>query len=151
MWRYSDIVMDHFRSPRNAGTLESPTLVGIGNMGGGPPVVELFLRIQEDRVSEASFKSFGCGATIAAASMLTEMILNRSVAECLSVGQTELVQALGGLPPEKTHCAGGYRSAAERNSVRKGITTRADSCNTQFFASTTIESGRNCMEIVYRM
>ena len=105
MWQYSDIVMDHFRSPRNVGTLDPPALVGIGNMGGGPPTVELYVRILEGRVSEVKFKSFGCGATIAAASMLTELVLNRPLTECLGISEAELVEALGGLPPEKTHCA----------------------------------------------
>jgi NifU-like protein involved in Fe-S cluster formation len=119
MWQYSDIVMDHFRSPRNVGTLESPALVGIGNLAGGPPTVEMHLRVRGDIVSEAKFKSFGCGATIAAASMLTEMVLNRRLAECTSIGQADLVQALGGLPPEKMHCAD-VAIAALRNAIAAG-------------------------------
>ena len=120
MWQYSDIVMDHFRSPRNVGTLEAPALIGIGNMDGGPPSVEIYLRVQGDVVSEAKFKSFGCGATIAAASMLTEMVLNRPLAVCLSIGQADLVQSLGGLPPEKTHCAD-VAIAALRNAIAAGV------------------------------
>lgn len=105
MPRYSETVMDHFRSPRNVGVLESPDLVGIGSLAGRAPSVTLHLRIREERVCDVRFQAFGCGATIAAASMLTEMIMNRTVADCLKITPAELVEALGGLPPDKDFCA----------------------------------------------
>jgi nitrogen fixation protein NifU and related proteins len=101
MRKYSAIVMSHFLSPRNAGTLDPPAVVGTGFVGGDIPAVEIYVRLEGGRVSEAKFKAFRCGATIAAASMLTELIQNRSVAECMALGENELFEALGGLPPDK--------------------------------------------------
>ena len=95
---------DHPRCPRNVGTLESPSHVGIGNTGGGPPIVEFYLRIQGDRVCNAVQDvrlREGHRRRLHAHRKTAEP----PYGERLRIGEAELVQAIGGLPPEKTHCA----------------------------------------------
>jgi len=118
MGQYSAIVMDHFRSPRNFGLLDQPTVEGIGNLGGHSPVVRLHLKIEDGRVCRMGFQSFTCGATIAAASILTELIAGRTVAECTAIAEEDLIRALGGLPPGKEHSAK-VALAALRDALRK--------------------------------
>jgi NifU-like protein involved in Fe-S cluster formation len=118
MGQYSDIVMDHFQSPRNFGVLDEPTVIGIGNFNGCPPTVALHLQIEEGRISKARFQSFTCGATIAAASVLTEMIAGRTISDCLATAEGDLIHALGGLPPGKEHSAK-VVLAALRDALRK--------------------------------
>jgi NifU-like protein involved in Fe-S cluster formation len=118
MGQFSDIVMDHFRSPRNFGVLDEPTVTGIGNFNGRPPTVALHLQIEDGRISKARFQSFTCGATIAAASVLTELIAGRTISDCLAIADGDLLQALGGLPPGKEHSAK-VALAALRNALVK--------------------------------
>jgi len=117
MGKYSATVMSHFLSPRNAGTLDPPAVAGMGFIGGGNPAVEIYLLIDDGRVREARFKAFRCGATIAAASMLTELVRDRSISECLNISEGELVAALGGPGRPSARKAeqrsGGYRGTAE--------------------------------------
>ncbi|MFO0946230.1 MAG: iron-sulfur cluster assembly scaffold protein [Planctomycetota bacterium] len=105
MPKFTDIVMDHFQHPRNVGRLDSPTNVGIEGEAGRAPYMVIQLRVQDERIVDARFQTFGCGAAIAAGSMLTEMILGRDVPECLRVTENELNEALGGLPADKLWCA----------------------------------------------
>ena len=106
MGRFSEIVMDHFQSPRNCGRLESPDLVGLAGAPGQSGYLVLHLMVEDDRISAARFQCHNCGATIATGSMLTELILGRTVAECRELTSAELIKALDGLPPDKSHCAG---------------------------------------------
>jgi nitrogen fixation protein NifU and related proteins len=104
MGRYSETLMDHFLSPRHTGTMEAPDIVGhVGTIGQGPFMV-LYLRIQNDRVSDAKFQTYGCGPTIASGSMLTELIIGQSVHDCLALTPEQLAEALDGIPAEKQHC-----------------------------------------------
>jgi nitrogen fixation NifU-like protein len=118
MGQYSNIVMDHFQSPRNFGVLDEPTVIGIGNFNGSPPTVALHLLVEEGRISKARFQSFTCGATIAAASVLTELIAGRTLSGCSAIAEGDLIQALGGLPPGKEHPAH-VALAALRDALRK--------------------------------
>jgi nitrogen fixation NifU-like protein len=103
MSRFSDILMDHFNSPRNSGRLESPDRVGVAGTPGRGPFLVLTLRVQNATVTDAKCDTHGCGVTIAAGSMLTEMITNRALPECRSITAEQLAQALGGVPPDKAH------------------------------------------------
>ena len=91
---YSDTVMDHFKNPRNVGEIENPDGVGeVGNPVCGD-IMKIFLKIENNVVVDAKFKTFGCGAAIASSSMATELVRGKAVAE-----------ALDGLPPIKMHCS----------------------------------------------
>ena len=105
MSRFSQILMDHFESPRNMGTMDNPDLVGLGSLGGQAPFVTLKLRICEGIVKEARFQASGCGVTIAAASVLTELIVGQRLAECTRISDESVLDALGGLPADKRYCA----------------------------------------------
>lgn len=106
MGRFSDIVMDHFQSPRNLGRLDSPDFVGLAGAPGQSGYLVLHLKVKGDRISAARFQCHNCGATIATGSMLTELILGRTLAECRELTSAELIEALDGLPSDKRHCAG---------------------------------------------
>lgn len=102
---WSSIVMEHFQDPQNAGVLSDADAVGKASVGGHAPYMTLFLRIDEGQVQAARFKSFGCGYSIAAGSMLTVLITGRTLAACQALTTQELERALGGLPQHKRFCA----------------------------------------------
>lgn len=102
---YSEIVMDHFINPRNMGEIEDADGIGeVGNPGSGD-VTKLFLKIEDNRIIDVKFKTFGCGAAIAASSMTTELIKGKTIDEALSISNEAVAEALGGLPPAKQHCS----------------------------------------------
>lgn len=103
MGQFSDTFMDHFSSPRNSGPMEPADLVGHAGAPGRGPFLILYLRMGDGRVSEAKFQTYGCGATIAAGSMLTEMIAGRSIHDCLELTDQSLIDALDGVPANKLH------------------------------------------------
>jgi nitrogen fixation NifU-like protein len=117
MSRFSDILMDHFNSPRNRGGMESPDCVGVGGTPGNGPFMVLMLRVQSNRVTEAKCDTHGCGVTIAAGSMLTEMITNRTLEACGTITAEQLIEALDGVPADKAH-APALAVAALRNALR---------------------------------
>ena len=96
--------MEHFMNPRNVGEL--PDADGVGDVGNPlcGDIVRLFLKIKEDRIQKATFKTFGCRAAIATSSILTEMVKGKSVPEALKLNQSDMLKALGELPPLKQHC-----------------------------------------------
>jgi nitrogen fixation NifU-like protein len=102
---YNDIVMDHFTNPRNMGEIENPSGVAeVGNPVCGD-VMKLYLRIEDERIVDARFKTFGCSAAIASSSMTTELIKGKSIDEALLISNEAVTEALGGLPPAKQHCS----------------------------------------------
>jgi nitrogen fixation NifU-like protein len=97
--------MDHFMNPRNVGEIESPDGVGeVGNPACGD-MMRLYLKIEEGRVRDAKFRTFGCGAAIASSSMLTEMIKGKTVDEARAITNQQVAEALDGLPAVKIHCS----------------------------------------------
>lgn len=105
MAQYTDKVMDHFKNPRNVGNMENPSGMGkVGNPVCGD-IMELYLKIEEGKIVDAKFKTFGCGAAIATSSMVTEMIKGKTTEEALKISNREVAEALGGLPPAKMHCS----------------------------------------------
>ena len=102
---YSKEVMDHFMNPRNVGEIPDADGVGIeGNPVCGD-VMKLFIKVDGDRIVDAKFQTFGCGAAIAVSSMITEMVKGKSLDEALKISKEQVAEALGGLPPQKMHCS----------------------------------------------
>ena len=105
MENYSEKVMDHFLHPRNVG--EIPDANGIGNVGNPicGDVMRMYVKIENGIITDAKFKTFGCGAAIATSSMVTEMVKGKTLPEALKITNKAVAEALGGLPPVKMHCS----------------------------------------------
>jgi nitrogen fixation NifU-like protein len=105
MSQYSEKVMDHFAHPRNVGEMENPDEVGkVGNPVCGD-IMNLYLRVKDGVITDATFKTFGCGAAIATSSMVTELVKGKTVKDALAISNRAVAEALGGLPPIKMHCS----------------------------------------------
>ena len=102
---YSEKVMEHFRNPRNVGEIENPDGIGhVGNPVCGD-IMELYIKVDRDIITDAKFKTFGCGAAIATSSMVTELVKGKSIEEAKRISNRAVAEALGGLPPVKLHCS----------------------------------------------
>lgn len=102
---YSEKVMDHFRNPRNVGVIEDADGVGeVGNAVCGD-IMKIYLKIEDDRVADVRFETFGCGSAIASSSMATEMIKGKPLSEVLQLTNKAVAEALDGLPAHKLHCS----------------------------------------------
>jgi nitrogen fixation NifU-like protein len=102
---YSPKVMDHFMNPRNVGEMENADGVGMeGNPTCGD-AMELFIKVENDVIVDAKFRTFGCGAAIAVSSMVTEMVKGKTLDEALQISKEAVAEELGGLPPQKMHCS----------------------------------------------
>jgi nitrogen fixation NifU-like protein len=102
---YSEKVMDHFSNPRNVGEITDADGVGeIGNATCGD-IMKIYLKIEDDRIKDIKFKTFGCGAAIATSSMVTELVMGKTIDEALEVTNQAVAAALDGLPPQKMHCS----------------------------------------------
>jgi NifU-like protein involved in Fe-S cluster formation len=98
-------VMDHFTNPRNVGSIENASCIGnAGNPADGD-TVRLYLKVEQDKIADAKIKVFGCPTAIAAASVLTELIIGKTLDEALAVRNEDVSAALGGLPEGKLHCS----------------------------------------------
>lgn len=102
---YSDKVMDHFQNPRNVGKMENPD--GIGKEGNPVcgDVMELAIKVKDDVIEKAQFQTFGCCAAIATSSMITEMVIGKTLDEADKISKKAVAEALDGLPPAKMHCS----------------------------------------------
>jgi nitrogen fixation NifU-like protein len=103
--QYSEKVMEHFKNPKNVG--EIPGADGIGNVGNPVcgDIMRLYIKVEDDRIVDAKFKTFGCGAAIATSSMVTELVKGKTIEEALKVSNRAVAEALGGLPKVKMHCS----------------------------------------------
>lgn len=105
MGLYNDTVMDHFMNPRNVGDLENPD----GTSTYGSPVcgdmMQIQIKVKDDIITDAKFKTFGCGSAIASSSMATSMIIGKSIDEALAISNKQIIEELGGLPAVKVHCS----------------------------------------------
>ncbi len=102
---YSKKVMDHFVNPRNVGIIEKPDGYGkVGNPVCGD-VMEIFIKVKKDIITDIKFKTFGCGSAIATSSMITELAKGKHVDEALKITRKDVADELDGLPPQKMHCS----------------------------------------------
>lgn len=103
--QYSEKVMDHFANPRNVGEIENADGVGtVGNPVCGD-IMKIYIKVENNIITDVKFKTFGCGAAIATSSMATEMIKGKTIEEALKLTNKAVAEALGGLPPVKMHCS----------------------------------------------
>jgi nitrogen fixation NifU-like protein len=102
---YSEKVMEHFKNPRNVGKIEDADGIGeVGNAVCGD-IMKVYLKIEDNRIIDAKFKTFGCGAAIATSSMVTELVKGKTLEEALEITNQAVAEALDGLPPHKMHCS----------------------------------------------
>ncbi|MBO7504019.1 MAG: Fe-S cluster assembly scaffold protein NifU [Clostridia bacterium] len=102
---YSEKVMDHFRNPRNVGVIEDADGIGeVGNAKCGD-IMKMYLKIENDIITDVKFETFGCGSAIASSSMATELIKGKPVSEALALTNKAVAEALDGLPDYKMHCS----------------------------------------------
>lgn len=102
---YSDKVMDHFMNPRNVGEIEDADGVGeVGNAKCGD-IMKMYIKVDNNVISDVKFKTFGCGAAIATSSIATELIKGQSIDYAIGLTNKAVVEALDGLPPVKVHCS----------------------------------------------
>ncbi|MBI5103240.1 MAG: Fe-S cluster assembly scaffold protein NifU [Nitrospirae bacterium] len=102
---YSEKVMDHFTNPRNVGDMEDADGVGQeGNPTCGD-AMKIYIKVKDGIITDAKFKTFGCGAAIAVSSMVTEMVKGKTLDEALAMSKEAVAAELGGLPPQKMHCS----------------------------------------------
>lgn len=102
---YSQKVMEHFMHPRNVGQMENPDGVGhVGNPICGD-IMELYIKVKDNIIVDAKFKTFGCGAAIATSSMVTELVKGKTIEQTLEISNKTVAEALDGLPPVKMHCS----------------------------------------------
>ena len=103
---YTEKVMDHFQNPRNVGELENPSGVGtVGNAKCGD-IMRITLDVDDQNIiRDVKFRTFGCGAAIATSSMVTEMVIGKTLEEALKVTNDTVAEALDGLPAVKMHCS----------------------------------------------
>ncbi len=122
---YSEKVMDHFMNPRNVGEIENADGVGeVGNAKCGD-IMKMYLKIENNVIVDAKFKTFGCGAAVATSSMATELVVGKTVEEALKITNKAVAEALDGLPPVKMHCSNlaeeAIRAAIEDYMVKNGM------------------------------
>jgi FeS cluster assembly scaffold protein NifU len=104
--QYSEKTLEHFRNPRNVGKLEGPN-VAVGRVGN--PVcgdmMDIYIDVEDDRIKDIKFQTFGCGSAVATSSMITELVVGMQLDEALKVSRGDVADALDGLPPIKMHCS----------------------------------------------
>lgn len=102
---YSEIVMEHFRNPRNVGIIENADGVGeVGNPVCGD-MMTFYVKVKDNRLADVKFQTFGCGAAIAVSSMVSELAKGKTLEEALKITNKSVAEHLGGLPPNKMHCS----------------------------------------------
>ena len=102
---YSEKVMDHFANPRNVGEIENASGVGeVGNSKCGD-IMKMYIKVENNIITNVKFKTFGCGAAIATSSMATELIKGKSIDDALKLTNKAVMEALDGIPPVKVHCS----------------------------------------------
>jgi nitrogen fixation NifU-like protein len=102
---YSEKVMDHFMNPRNVGEIENSDAIGEEGNAKCGDIMKIYLKIENDVIIDAKFKTFGCGAAVATSSMATELVVGKTIEEALKITNKAVAEALDGLPPVKMHCS----------------------------------------------
>lgn len=105
MWDYSEKVIELYKNPKNVGKIEDADAIGeAGSLSCGD-ALKLYLKIEDGIVTDAKFQTFGCGSAVAASSILTEMVIGKTIDEVKNITNKDIIEELGGLPPEKMHCS----------------------------------------------
>ena len=105
MFQYSQKLLDHFKNPRNYGKMKNPDGIGkVGNIVCGD-LLELYIKVQSDKIVDAKFLTFGCVAALGVSSVLTEVIKGKKIEEAKKISPKDIADKVGGLPSEKAHCA----------------------------------------------
>jgi len=104
--QYTDKTLEHFRNPRNVGTLEGPN-VAVGRVGNPTcgDLMDIYIEVDDDRIKDIKFQTFGCGSAVATSSMVTELVVGMTLDDALKVSRGDVADALDGLPPIKMHCS----------------------------------------------
>jgi len=111
---YSEKVLEHFRNPKNVGVIEDANGVGtVGNPVCGD-LMTMYIKVENDRIVDIKFQTFGCGAAIATSSMATELAIGKTLEEALQITKQTVAEALGGLPSQKMHCSNLAADALKR-------------------------------------
>ena len=133
---YSEKVMDHFTHPRNVGVIENADGVGeVGNAKCGD-IMKIYLKIDNDIITDVKFETFGCGSAIASSSMATEMIKGKPISEAMQLTNRAVAEALDGLPAHKLHCSvlaeeaikTAIKDYYEKNGIPHNIDLGCDGC-----------------------
>ena len=102
---YSEKVMEHFQNPRNVGEIENADGIGTeGNPTCGD-LMTIYIKVEDNIITDVKFKTFGCGAAIATSSMITEMAVGKTIEDALKITRNDVADELEGLPPVKMHCS----------------------------------------------
>ena len=122
---YSEKVIDHFNNPRNVGEIEDANAVGrVGNPKCGD-IMQIYMKIENEVITDVKFKTFGCGAAIATSSMATELVMGKRIEDALKLTNAAVMEALDGLPAQKVHCSvlaeEAIKSAISDYYTRQGI------------------------------
>ena len=102
---YTEQVMDHFMNPRNMGEMEDPSGVGTEGNAKCGDILRIYIKVEDEVITDVKFKTFGCGAAIATSSKATELVKGKTLDEALTITNKMVMDALGGLPPVKVHCS----------------------------------------------
>ncbi len=102
---YSQIVLEHYKNPRNVGEIENADGIGIYMSDFCGDITKFWIKVSEGRIVDARYRTQGCAASIACGSILTELVKNRTVEEALRITKDDIVSALNGLPEQKIHCS----------------------------------------------
>ncbi|WP_331655554.1 iron-sulfur cluster assembly scaffold protein, partial [Aminipila sp.] len=105
MAMYNDKVMDHFMNPHNVGELENPDGTGTYGSPVCGDMMKIDIKVENDVIKDAKFKTFGCGSAIASSSVATDMIIGLTIDEALAITNKQIIDELGGLPAVKIHCS----------------------------------------------
>ena len=129
---YSDLVMEHFRNPRNVGRIEDPDAKSVEGSPACGDMVAVYLKVDEETqtITDIKFESYGCASNIATGSIITELAKGKTLEEAKAITWKEASDALGGLPPIKTHCSvlavDGLRAAIQNYEERHGLVTERE-------------------------